>query len=426
MAIRRRKSTDGKRTTYTVTWREGGARDGQQRGVTVSRLDEAKRIEAAIVAAGGHLPEEHRHLLRGARRVDTSESVNVPAEVEQSVPAALEAPTFADYAEQHVANLTGVEEGYRAQYRRDVARHMTPVFGDLPLTAVNRSLVRGWLRGLEAGTHPWLVGRPPLAYRTRKRLATEAGAVMRAALADELIVRDPFVGVRVGKPEHTASRQETIRALTHDEWRRLEAELPAGVYRDLATVAVGTGLRWSELTALECRHVVLDDGRPRVEVRQAWKDTRAGKADRYEIGRPKSDRSVREVTVGAGVAQVLARLVADRPEDAYVFTTPATSGTHAGRQGGAPIRSANYRHRVWAPAVARVFPHGRGVRFHDLRHTHASWLINAGRPLTEVQRRLGHESIQLTSDTYGWLLPSSTDAAVAAIEAAMAAEAEVA
>ena len=42
-------------------------------------------------------------------------------------------------------------------------------------------------------------------------------------------------------------------------------------------------------------------------------------------------------------------------------------------------------------------------RVHDLRHTNASWLIQAGVPLTVVQRHLGHESIQPTSDRYGHL-----------------------
>jgi len=40
---------------------------------------------------------------------------------------------------------------------------------------------------------------------------------------------------------------------------------------------------------------------------------------------------------------------------------------------------------------------------HDLRHTNASWLIQAGVPLTVIQRHLGDESIQTTSDRYGHL-----------------------
>ena len=57
------------------------------------------------------------------------------------------------------------------------------------------------------------------------------------------------------------------------------------------------------------------------------------------------------------------------------------------------------------PALVRAKEAGltKKPRVHDLRHTNASWLIQAGVPLTVVQRHLGHESIQTTSDRYGHL-----------------------
>lgn len=45
------------------------------------------------------------------------------------------------------------------------------------------------------------------------------------------------------------------------------------------------------------------------------------------------------------------------------------------------------------------------IRVHDLRHSHASMLINMGEELLEISRRLGHESVKTTSDTYGHLYP---------------------
>ncbi|MED4240003.1 tyrosine-type recombinase/integrase [Priestia megaterium] len=40
------------------------------------------------------------------------------------------------------------------------------------------------------------------------------------------------------------------------------------------------------------------------------------------------------------------------------------------------------------------------LRFHDLRHTHATLLLEAGVSLKEVQERLGHSSIKMTGDIY--------------------------
>lgn len=45
------------------------------------------------------------------------------------------------------------------------------------------------------------------------------------------------------------------------------------------------------------------------------------------------------------------------------------------------------------------------IRVHDLRHSHASLLINMGFDIFEISRRLGHESVKTTMDTYGHLYP---------------------
>ena len=48
----------------------------------------------------------------------------------------------------------------------------------------------------------------------------------------------------------------------------------------------------------------------------------------------------------------------------------------------------------------------RRVRFHDLRHTYASLMAEAGAPPKYVQEQLGHSSIQVTMDIYSHLFPS--------------------
>jgi len=45
------------------------------------------------------------------------------------------------------------------------------------------------------------------------------------------------------------------------------------------------------------------------------------------------------------------------------------------------------------------------IRFHDLRHTFATLLIQNGEPIAYVQEQLGHSSIKLTVDTYTYWMP---------------------
>ena len=50
------------------------------------------------------------------------------------------------------------------------------------------------------------------------------------------------------------------------------------------------------------------------------------------------------------------------------------------------------------------------IRVHDLRHSHASMLINMGFAPIEIADRLGHESIKTTLDTYSHLYPEKSSA----------------
>jgi integrase len=70
-----------------------------------------------------------------------------------------------------------------------------------------------------------------------------------------------------------------------------------------------------------------------------------------------------------------------------------------------PVRAQNFHTNVWVLASEprpRTRP-DEAVQTHDLGRTNASWLIQGGVPLTVIQRHLGHESIQTTSDRYGHL-----------------------
>jgi integrase len=63
-------------------------------------------------------------------------------------------------------------------------------------------------------------------------------------------------------------------------------------------------------------------------------------------------------------------------------------------------------------------------RFHDLRHTFASWLIQSRRPLKEVQEALGHKLITITM-RYSHLAPDHLRAAVATLDGVLPARAQV-
>ena len=141
--------------------------------------------------------------------------------------------------------------------------------------------------------------------------------------------------------------------------------------------------------------------RPRqgtVRITRAWKRTYAKGG--YELGTPKTKRSIRTVNVAPPVLDKL-----DYTGE-WLFTNRADR----------PVRHNGFHERVWAPAVARAGLDPR-PRVHDLRHTCASWMVASGVPLPMVQAHLGHESINTTIALYFHLDRRSQEVAATAIGA---------
>jgi site-specific recombinase XerD len=82
-------------------------------------------------------------------------------------------------------------------------------------------------------------------------------------------------------------------------------------------------------------------------------------------------------------------------------------------QAGQPISRSTFRARVWLPAV-KATSLDFHLRWHDLRHTNASWLLAGGADLKTVMDRLGHTQLT-TTQQYLHTLPNTDDTALTAL-----------
>jgi integrase len=146
------------------------------------------------------------------------------------------------------------------------------------------------------------------------------------------------------------------------------------------------------MTALRVSDV--DLSRKRVDIRRAFSDV----GGRLVLGTPKSSRSHRTVPLPGFLATELAGHLANKEPSALVFTTDT----------GTPLRLSNWKRKVFTPARQAAKLDSR-LRLHDLRHTAASLMIQAGYPPKMVQEILGHASITTTLDLYGHLFPGDLD-----------------
>ena len=298
--------------------------------------------------------------------------------------------TVASWCTHHVDHFTGINEATRGRYRRYIANDIAPSkIGPLPLAALTNADAAQWLNTL--------TGSAKTAANKHGFLAGALNAAVRA----RCISANPCDGNRVRRGEAAE-----MVFLNHEEFGLLHSCV-GEYWQPLVEFLVASGARFGEATALTPSDIDMAGGTVRIHC--AWRYvTGSG----YQLGSPKTKRSIRTIDVAA---ETLAKLDLTGQ---WVFTN---SGR--GWRGGPtdPVRAQNFHTNAWVPAVARAKVKGltKRPRPHDLRHTNASWLIQAGVPLTVIQRHLGHESIQTTSDRYGHLDRKSSQVIAAVVGKAL-------
>jgi len=315
--------------------------------------------------------------------------------------------SLGEFLASHIENLTGVTNGTRASYKGYISTHMGEL-GKIPLASLDRTHVSKWINELAA---------KGLSGKTIRNVHGFLSGALNEAVRQKLLAENPCTAMRMPTTSHKSTE---MTFLTHDEFAELFALIDPH-YRPLVLTLVGTGMRFGEATALMVGDVDLEHHQLRV--RQAWKKT--GDSSR-ELGAPKTKRSIRTIPLGSEVEAALSLVCAGKSHNEFVFTNKQ----------GAPVNSSSFREGVWLPAVQEfagdeveirptqwnskkriVIKQGNGKhpRIHDLRHTFASWAIQANKPLTVIQRTLGHESITTTVDRYSHLARSDFDSLATSI-----------
>ena len=188
-------------------------------------------------------------------------------------------------------------------------------------------------------------------------------------------------------------------------------------------------MRWAEVTALRVRQVRLDATPPTISVTAAWK---IQPDFSKRLGPPKTKKGRRVIELDGKTVDELRPLVAGKSGDDLVFTSerdphkPVAGSTFWRHWNRAILQTAVCEEcRKDVDLIARWnagdrIPCGHAgekvPRFHDLRHSHVAWLIEGGIDITVISRRLGHETITTTFDTYGHLLPTSGAKVIAALD----------
>jgi integrase len=319
--------------------------------------------------------------------------------------------TFGGYWERWLTRRRPyLERGTWTGYEIHGRLRLVPAFGGRPLGELSVDDVRSFVADLAEG-----VDAGEIAAKTVNNALVTLVVCLNDAVEDGLLVANPALRVQRLPPAHI--EREYLRLKEIPRYLDGCSEL----YRPLAELLIGGGLRISEALALRVSDLELEDTGGAVIVYRSRKKDGTGST--------KSDR-FRSVEIGPGLCSILRNQLARRAEmavgdvtNAVLFVMPVrtvkrSNGRWEGAGAGLPFDrttvSRDWHKQALEDAALRDMP------LHALRHTAAAAWLAAGNSLMYVQRQLGHADIGTTERYYGHLERHVLAAGAVATEEAIA------
>ena len=271
-------------------------------------------------------------------------------------------------------------------YEQTIRSHIKPILGKIALGALRPDHIQTLVNDLAKNKAPRTVRnvravlRQALNQAMRWRYVTFNAAALVETPRIEKFEIQPF------------SREEARRFMEHLKGHRLEA---------LYLMALFLGLREGELLGLLITNLDLAAGTVKVDGMLQWQE---GKLVRTTT---KTKASVRILPLPASLLPALKehlqRQQATFPKNPYVFASTA----------GTPLYPRNLVRQFKGLLEEAGL---RAIRFHDLRHTTATFLIARGEHPRTVMDILGHSQISTTLNTYGHILDETRTDAITGLD----------
>lgn len=283
---------------------------------------------------------------------DLKAEIQLGADPRADAKAQKAVPTFTEffndsylpYAKQHKRSWTKDQQLFTSR--------VESVFGALRLNEIRRQAVQNFLGDLN---------NEGLAPATADHHIKLIRQILNRAVEWEVISTNPVARIKLFNPDNRMENR-----MEDEDLKRLLTVLNSDDNRgvcDVALFLLATGARLNEALSAIRTHIDLPN--------RTW---------RIPAANSKSKR-VRSVPLNDTAIDVLKRLPQAR-EDGGLFVSEKT---------GEPLK---YVHKVWERLREKAgLPN---LRLHDLRHQFASFLVNSGRSLYEVQKILGHSSHSVT------------------------------
>ena len=344
------------------------------------------------------------HSFVGTKRQAQIECARIISEIQGGNHQEPSKTTVAQFLERWLAHVKAqVSARSHERYAEIARKNLSPLLGGILLAKLQpMQISEAYSKALVSGRRDGSGGLSPRTVHHMHRVLKQA---LGQALRWQLLPRNPAEAVvppRVERRQlNTYDMSQTADLL--DAFRGTRMFVPA-------LLAVLCGLRRGEIAALRWRNVDLDAGQ--LAIVESAEQTVEG--IRYK--EPKSGRA-RTVALSSTVVSELRGHRARQAQELLRVGVGLSDDTRVVAQAdGRPLQPNSITHE-WVRILSRVgLPR---VRFHDLRHAHATHLLSSGVHPKVASERLGHSKVGITLDLYSHVLPGMQADAVSRVDEAL-------
>ena len=344
------------------------------------------------------------HSFAGTKRQAQVECARLISQIQAGTQVDPTRETVAAFLERWIEHMQGqVSPRSLERYAELCRKNLAPLLGGLALAKLLPAHIsQAYAKALASGRRD---GKGGLSARTVTHMHRVLREALQQALAWQLLARNPADAVRPPKVERkqlsTYDIQQTAELLEGLRGNRMF----------IPTVLAGLcGLRRGEIAALQWKHVDIE--RRQIAVAQSAEQTRAGV--RYKP--PKSGRA-RTVAMSDTVTAELRTHRVAQAEGLLSLGVRLSEATFVVAQAdGSPLQPNSLSHE-WVRQIGKIgLPR---IRYHDLRHAHATHLLLSGVHPKVASERLGHSKVGITLDLYSHVLPGMQEDAAARVDDAL-------
>lgn len=279
--------------------------------------------------------------------------------------------TFHKMSDEY-ANQTDSQDTNKEILKSVYKNHCESLY-EMDFSAIGKPELKAWHTSIK---------NADLALKTQNRIITSVKSVFKYA-ADIYDLPNPSSCLKQLKG--TSNDDEPMHVWTIEQFNQFIDKVPEGYYRNFFITLFWTGMRRGECLALQCSDLT-EDGC--LDVTKSIKHFKNGFTPLKNKG---SRRKIKldDVTLG-----IVKDTIQQSGNDGFIF----------GKERSLPISN-----------VQRIFVKGiedsgvPKIRLHDLRHSHATILINNDVNIVAVSKRLGHKDVTITLKVYAHLMQKTDE-----------------